>query len=313
MAEIVLALQYICSLIFRVKSLIILATILLALECNSTPATGQILSVVYDQEAENMSVFRNGNELLLTQHVHPTIRPYIHPIIAPDGNGTLTEFSPAHHKHQTGLYWGLKKVNGRDYFMNWREDYWRKVSAGVIEEKGKTVKWQTTYDLLDETGDSILTETQIWSMLQVDGKFLLDLEWRGDAKKNVTMEKFYVGGLFLRMPWREGIDGKVINSEGKTNSEAEGQRAKWTDIGLQIEGRKDKAHVAIFEHPANTGFPNAWRVDNELGVGPSRQILGEWSIQSGKSEVIRYRLIIYTGEFNNAEVTRLWKEYTSGK
>ena len=93
----------------RVKSLIIVGTIFFALQCISTPATGQILSVVYNHDAENISVFRKDSELLLTQNVHPHIRPYIHPIIAPDGNGTLTEFSPAHHKHQTGLYWGLKK------------------------------------------------------------------------------------------------------------------------------------------------------------------------------------------------------------
>ena len=258
-------------------------------------------------------MIRNGGDILLKQHVHANIRPYIHPIIAPDGNGTLTEFSPAHHRHQTGLYWGLKKVNGRDYFMNWREGYWRKVSASVIVQQGTTVKWQTTYDLLDEDTTIILTETHSWSMKQVDKKYILDLEWRGVAKKDVTMEKFYVGGLFLRMPWREGIDGQVINSEGKVNGEAEGQKARWADIGLQIEGRKDKAHVAIFEHPANSGFPNAWRVDNELGVGPSRQILGDWSIQNGKSEIIRYRLIIYTGEFDDKNISRLWKEYSPKK
>ena len=295
------------------KSLILFAIILLAHPGNWTSVTQQSLSVTYDKQAENISVFRNDNELLLTQHVHPGVRTYIHPIIAPDGNGTLTEFSPEHHKHQTGLYWGLKKVNGRDYFMNWREDYWRMVSAEVIAEHGKMVKWRTTYDLLDETGDSILTETQTWSMKQVDRKFLLDLEWRGEARKDITIEQFYVGGLFLRMPWRKGIDGKVVNSEGKINSEAEGQRAKWTDIGLPIEGRKTKAHVAIFEHPGNTGFPNAWRVDNELGIGPSRQILGGWSIPNGHFEVIRYRLIVYTGEFDNAEITRLWKEFSSIK
>lgn len=295
------------------KSLILFTIVLLAHPCKSTSATEQILSVRYDEKSETISVFRNDNELLLTQHVAPTIRPYIHPIVAPDGKGILTEFSPAHHKHQTGLYWGLKKVNGRDYFMNWKEDYWRRISVNVIDQRSTSVKWQTTYDLLDENGNAILTETQTWSMQQVDEKFLLDLEWRGVAKKDITMEKFYVGGMFLRMPWREGIEGEVINSEGKRNSDAEGQRARWTDIGVQIDGRKDWAHVAIFEHPANAGFPNAWRVDNELGVGPSRQILGDWSIQNGKSEVIRYRLIVYTGAFDNTAITRLWNEFTSDK
>ena len=216
----------------------------------------QTLTIRHDENAETISVF-SGETLLLVQNVKSDIRPYIHPIIAPDGIGVLTEFSPSHHKHQTGLYWGLKKVNGRDYFMNWKGDYWRKVSARVIAAHGPTVKWQTVYDLIDEKGSPILSETQTWSMRESDGKFLLDLEWRGQAKTEVKMEKFYVGGLFLRMPWREGIAGEVINADGKRNGEAEGQRAMWNDIGIQIDGRKDKAHIAILDHPNNADSPVA--------------------------------------------------------
>jgi len=264
-----------------------------------------------DQAAETISVFRNDNELVLTQNAKADIRPYIHPIIAPDGKGILTEFSPDHHKHQTGLYWGLKKVNGRDYFMNWKQDYWRRVSLSVVNTNGPKVKWQVVYDLLDETGNTILTEAQTWSLYQKGGKLLLDLEWRGEAKSDVRMEKFYVGGLFLRMPWHKGIDGEVINSEGQKNNEAEGQRALWNDIGIQIDGRSDKAHIAILDHPKNTDSPVAWRVDNELGIGPSRQIVGDWSLQKGNTEVARYRLIIYTGKFDKDALTHMWKEYSN--
>lgn len=278
--------------------------------CTSTTTHGQILTAQYDRNSESINVFRNGSTLLLTQNVKTDIRPYIHPIIAPDGRGTLTEFSPDHHKHQTGLYWGLKKVNGRDYFMNWKEDYWRKVSSKIIKKHGSTVQWELIYDLLDTNGNAILTETQNWSMREVDERFLIDLEWRGDAKKDVTIEKFYVGGLFLRMPWRKEVGGTVINSEGQINAEAELQRARWNDVGVPIQGRSDAGHIAILEHPLNTGFPNAWRVDNELGVGPSRQISGDWSIPQGESESIRYRLIVYTGEFNEDTIARLWKEYS---
>ncbi len=279
---------------------------------NTQQKAAQVLTLRYDQALESISVFR-GDQLLLIQNVKSDTRPYIHPIIAPDGNGVLTEFSPAHHKHQTGLYWGLKKVNGRDYFMNWKGDYWRRVSANVLEGIGHKVKWQHVYELIDEEGNAFLTETQTWSMQESDGRFLLDLEWRGDAKTDVTMEKFYVGGLFLRMPWRKGIGGEVINSEGHRNSQAEGKRSKWNDIGLEIDGRKDKAHIAILDHPANADFPNPWRVDNELGIGPSRQILGDWSIPKGKSEIIRYRLVVYTGEFNNATIARLSNDYAGKK
>ena len=274
-----------------------------------TKTCGQVLTAQYDKDSQTIYIFRNGSDLLLTQHVKNDIRPYIHPLVAPDGKGTLTELSPDHHKHQTGLYWGLKKVNGRDYFMNWKEDYWRKVSSKITKQRGSTVHWRSIYDLLDENGEAILTETQNWSMQEVKGRYHIDLEWKGDAKKDVIIEKFYVGGLFLRMPWRRESGGTVINSEGQKNSEAELQRARWNDIGVPIEGRKDEGHIAILEHPLNGGFPNAWRVDNELGVGPSRQISGDWNIPKGKSEVIRYRLIVYTGKFNPDTISRLWKEY----
>ena len=45
-----------------------------------------------------------------------------------------------------------------------------------------------------------------------DGEYLLDLEWIGEAKTDVTVGKYDYGGLFLRMPWREGIRGAVVNA-----------------------------------------------------------------------------------------------------
>lgn len=275
------------------------------------PASGnKRLIIKQDEQAGTISVYRSGSqERILTQNAKEDFRPYIHPIMAPDGQGVLTEYRPQHHLHQTGLYWGLKQVNGRDYFMNWEGDYWQKVSAKVVEAKGEEVKWQTVYDMRDEKGNTILTETQSWVMQERDGKFLLDLEWRGEAKTDITLGKFYVGGLFLRMPWHEGIRGEVVNAVGQRNNEAEGQRAIWTDVGMQVEGRDDLAHIAIFDHPDNRAFPTPWRVDNELGVGPSIQILGDWKIEEGEAEVIRYRLVVYTGELNNTELTQAWKEF----
>ena len=264
----------------------------------------------HDAKRGTLSVFRKSDQqLVLTQNAAPGVRPYIHPIVAPDGNGMLTEFSPAHHKHQTGLYWGLKQVNGRDYFMNWKEDYWRFISATVIQTAGEEVKWQTVYDLLGESGQSILTETQDWTLQERDGKYILDLEWNGEAKTDITFGKFYVGGLFLRMPWKPGIAGEVINAAGQTNSRAEGQRAIWNDIGVDIAGRNDPGHIAILDYPDNNDFPIPWRVDNELGVGPSRQILGDWKLNKGQTEKIRYRLVVYTGAFNREAVNDWWKSY----
>lgn len=268
------------------------------------------LMVNHDTQKGTLSIFRSGEKNpILVHNAREGVRPYTHPIVSPDGEGILTEYRPKHHLHQTGLYWGLKLVNGRDYFMNWEEDYWQRVSAKILKATGAEVKWETVYNLLNEKGKPILTETQIWSMKEMEGRYILDLEWRGKAKTQITLGEFYVGGLFLRMPWDKETKGEVINSMGQRNSEAEGQRAIWADVGMQVEGREDMAHIAIMDHPENRAFPTPWRVDNELGVGPSIQILGDWKIDEGKTEIIRYRLVVYTGEINQDELTQVWSEF----
>src|SRR5688572_22161829 len=295
-----------------------LLTVLIALFSCSAQQSGklaargssEILLLKEDKANGTISVFRSGgDQLILTQAAKPGERPYIHPIVAPDGRGVLTEYRPAHHPHQTGLYWGLKLVNGRDYFMKWQGDYWKRMSVHVITEKGPLVKWQTVYALLDEQGNTTLTETASWSLKESGGRFLLDLEWTGNANTDITFGKFYVGGLFIRMPWHTGVAGEVVNAAGQRNLEAEGQRAIWTDVGVAIEGRNDWGHIAIFDHPENNSFPNAYRVDNQLGVGPSRQILGDWKLKKGESETFRYRVVAYTGAMDKIALTRLWKAY----
>ncbi|MFD2203346.1 DUF6807 family protein [Shivajiella indica] len=268
------------------------------------------LRIKQDADSQSIKVFHDqSNDPILTQVNRKDERPYIHPLIAPDGNGVMTEYRPSHHPHQTGIYWGLKKVNGRDYFINWKDDYWRGVSSKVFEDKWDYVKWQTVYEMLDEEGKTVMVETQEWAMRHFEGQYILDLVWTGDAKSDVLMEKFYVGGLFVRMPWVKETVGEIVSASGLKNLEIEGQRSIWTDIGIKLEGRDDFAHIALFDHPENKAFPTPWRVDNEMGIGPSRQILGNWKIAKGEKEVIRYRLVVYTGELVNRELTDIWQEF----
>jgi putative membrane-bound dehydrogenase-like protein len=278
----------------------------------AVPARG--LTLRHDVAAGTISVLRPGRSApLVTQQAGPDTRPYLHPIAAPDGRGVLTEASPAHHAHQTGLYFGFTRMNGRDYFHNRGADYWRRVSVTVLQASGAEVRWQTVYDLLDEAGAAVLRETQRWSMREQDGRFLLDLTWRGEARRDITIAKYDYGGLFLRMPWREGIRGEVVNAARQRNDRAEGQRAMWIDVGMQVAGRDDLAHIAIFDHPDNTGYPQAWRVDSQLGVGTARARAADWTIAANQTEVIRHRLVVYTGVLDDVAMTAAWTDYSGNR
>ena len=278
------------------------------------PATTKGLVARQNAQAGTIIVTRAGSTAaVVTQNAPPDARPFLHPIAAPDGRGVLTESSPTHHPHQTGLYWGFTRLNGRDYFHNRGADYWRRVSATVLQASGDEVRWQTVYDLIDENGAAILTETERWSMREQNGRFLLDLTWRGEARRDVTIGKYDYGGLFLRMPWRQGIDGEVVNAARQRNARAEGQRAMWVDVAMRVEGRDDRAHIAIFDHPDNGGYPQPWRVDDQLGVGTARARAADWSIPANQTEVIRHRFVVYTGTLDDVEMTNAWTEYSGNR
>ena len=295
------------------------------------------LRAVQDEETGSISIYREGEEEpIVTQNAGAEHRPFLHPIVAPDGKGLATEYSPGHHPHQTGLYWGFTRVNGepmdadtlrqwfyrrdkpediaravgRDYFHNPGGDYWRRDSASVVTESGTEVQWQTVYGMLDAEGNAFMTETQNWTMRAEEDRFILDLEWAGEAHTDVSINEMSYGGMFLRMPWHKDIAGEAVNAARQRNRQAEGQRAMWVDVGMQVEGRDDFLHVAIFDHPMNAGYPQTWRVDGQLGVGPARSRMGDWHIPEGTTEVIRHRLIVYTGELNDLELTEDWEDYT---
>ncbi len=323
--------------------LVIASALLFQCGSNSEPAgineEVSELYLVINSDSSKISVFRKGEEKpIITQNAKPDFRPYLHPIEAPDGKGTLTEFSPKHHKHQTGLYWGFTRVNGtgapidtvrkyfyqkekfpvmakrigRDYFHHPEGDYWKKVSSSIIKKEGSIVSWETIYLLLDYNQNPILKETQNWNMQEIDNEYYLNLEWTGEALEDVTIGEFDYGGLFLRMPWEKGIMGEVVNAARQKNDRAEGERAMWVDVGMQVDGRDDLAHIAIFDHTQNTGFPQPWRVDNQLGIGPARARLGDWTIQKGQSELIKHQIKVYTGQLDNVALTEQWTDYVEG-
>lgn len=245
----------------------------------------------------------DGPILVTCQTTETHGRPYLHPLRSPDGKGVLTQFSPGHHKHQTGLYWGPTRINGRDYFHNYSPDYWANTKISPHPNLGEgPVSWTITSDLLDEKGESVLRETQQWLMADHTDYYVLDLIWSAEAQTDVVIGQYPYGGLFLRMPWKQGIAAKVLNSEGQTGQAGEGKSARWVDLAMEIESLDGMAHIAMIDHPRNPGYPTLWRIDGQFGVGPALTRKGDVTIPKGESARYRYRLVIYQGDFDRALV-----------
>ena len=187
------------------------------------------LQVTIDSSGDQVFVRRDeASEPILTQVAKADFRPYLHPIVAPDGNGELTQFSPGHHKHQTGLYWGFTRVNGRDYFHHPESSHWKRISATILKAEADhddpTVSWQTVYDMLDKDGTPLMRETQTWTMRDEGDYYLIDLNWQGAADKDV---KAAVG--------RELPDDKIMDLDEKDHfPEDLIQKLLSPDVGMHL-------------------------------------------------------------------------------
>jgi hypothetical protein len=263
---------------------------------------------VVEQKDGGIAIHRAGLETPLFAFNAPVDgRPYVHPLLAPDGLGVLTEVSPSHHKHQTGIYVGFLKANGRDYFHNRGADHFRRVGFEHAM-KSEGVSFTSRYELFDKAKNAQLVETQAWVFRDFTKSYSIDLTLTLKANAEITFDKHDYGGLFVRMPWKNQPGAKAINSEGAVNSKAEGQKARWVDIGIPVDGRKDAAHIAVLSQT-----PVLWRVDGQLGVGPAPSRAGTWKLAKGESATFRYRFLVYTGDFQADRVEAEWKALSTIK
>ena len=273
--------------------------------------------LIAEHAADRITIRRSNHQSpIMVQHAATNARPFIHPIIAPDGNGTLTENAPPHHPWQHGLYVGLNDVNGVGF---WTEGVRQSPTDGTFHPRhlaaptvdGARCSWSVTSEWRAPDGHALLVETQAWMLHDRGTSYDLDLQWTLTASVALTFGKYGYGGLFVRMPYVS--QGTAINSEGlQTPAKTEAQRARWVAIALPIPDRTGSdpiAGLAMMDHPSNPEHPVPWRVDGQLGISPSRCIAGAWTLAAGASSTARHRVFIHSGATDVSAVESSWSRF----
>lgn len=264
----------------------------------------------------SIQIFRsNQTEPILVQQAQPNCRPYIHPIVAPDGRGVLTENAPPHHPWQHGIYVGLNDINGVGF---WEEGLRGNPADGSFHPKAlkearednNQVSWEVETEWRDPQGNAMLTEIQQWQMQDNGDTYEIDLTWTLLAETDLVFGRYDYGGLFLRMPYRNEWGGEALNSEGHMNDGAEGQRARWVACSMPIEGREGMAGIAYMDHPSNIEHPVPWRVDGQLGISPSPCIVVEQKLKQGNSQINRYRIVVFNGNADQQILNNSWQAFS---
>ena len=270
------------------------------------------LQVESSRDNQLVEIRRGNGTPLLTHRIQANQRPSIHPIHAPDGNGILTEDAPSHHPWQHGLYTGFNLVNGIGFWKELEDDgTFHPVLLGSPQVDGSTARWALRTIWRAPDGTDLIDERQEWTLVDEGTSFDLEIAWSLAALTDVEIGQYMAGGLFLRMPYTAEKGGLAVNSEGQVNGDAEKERARWVAVSMPIDGREDWCGVAIMDHPGNPAHPVTWRVDNELGISPSRCIAESWTIPEGRTEEYRFRLHTFHGPIDAEAIDVRWHRFAA--
>jgi len=289
-------------------------------------------------------VLKNGNSEILhyqTAVLYPPEKVdtvykrsgFIHPLISPSGN-VLTRVNPPDHYHHVGIWNPWTKVKIGSHIT----DFWN------LSEKQGTVRFaginsivngqvyggfsvrQEHIDLQGRRPEEIaineVWDVKAWNVASVTGlkTWLIDLTAflcvAGDS--SIVFEAYrYGGGIGIRASeeWTKD-NSTIITSEGKTRKDADGSRARWTDINGAF---KNNGHsgIVFFSHPSNREHPEPMRVwpeDSNNGRGdvyfefcPIRY--NDWVLDPGKVYRLKYRMLVYDGKIDKSTADRLWNDF----
>ncbi len=313
----------------RLAHVAISAWFLLSVICPKATCAEIVVSIV--QGDGKATVLMNGK--LFTEYVYEGhVKPILYPIVGPHGV-KMTRHHPMvqgvdneanDHPHHESLWFTHDGVNGANFW-----------SAHTSKAKqGRTARAVQT-DM--EIGESELRTENEWrdaddNIVCTDSRVLRFGTWTGAryidyrisihaTRGDVTFADTKEGTMAIRTHpllrissdkkhGNHTVAGHAINSEGHTDGELWGKRAKWVDYWAPVEGKT--VGIAIFDHPQNPRHPTWWHARNyglvaanPFGVHDFEKKpegTGDMLIQDGSSVTFRYRFVFHEGDAETAKI-----------
>lgn len=254
--------------------------------------------------------------------------PYLYPLTSPSGanicrHWPMEKDAPSEetdHPHHRGLWLSHGDVNGYDF---WAGSVGKK-DAVIHTDSVATEKTDTTATIsaglkwLGE-GKELLGDNRSYTFSRPDPKTLrIDIRSTIVALADeVTFGDTKEGTFAIRTDRTLRVVGKeakatLTNSNGETNAEAWGKRAKWAAYSGPDE-KGQPVVVAILDHPISFRHPTHWHARdygllaaNPFGIHDFEKkkdkTLGNFMLSKGNFLLLNYTVIIHHGTLESANL-----------
>ncbi len=292
-------------------------------------ASAPLLTVSHDKSAGTYTVLDGKAPVLRynfgTVPVPPGVKGkyavarsnYVHPLYGPGGEELTKDFSPDH-PHHRGIYWAWPEV----YYKGSKRDlhalqgvFARPVGMAPVQRGAVFAQLEAVNQWKWGDAEPIVKETAIIRAYAAGpGGRCVDFEFRFLALvKGVSVarrgQKAY-GGLNLRCSSRTGQ--KIAFH---TDPVGTAVRRAWAQIvGVPPKGQTPVG-ITILQHASNPEYPGDWqpypKIDWLQPTFPSKGT--KYTLSTDKPLVLKFRLVVGAGEFDNTMLADLWSAYNAKK
>ncbi len=257
---------------------------------------------------------------------------FIHPLYSPKGN-ILTRIQPEDHYHHYGIWnpWTKIKIKSREM------DLWNLVKGqGTVRYAGlqSTTEGelfcgirlcQEHVDYGAKGADRVIMN-ETWSVknfpVLIDGKkcwlMMFNIQLNNAIDTVIELAKYrYGGGIGYRATeqWTNK-NSRVLTSEGKARKDADASHARWCIAEGDFEN-SDRSGIVFFSHPGNRAHPEPMRVWPENANNGRGDLFFQfcpirhksWFIETGKTYVQKYMMVVYDGSMNPETAEQIWQFY----
>jgi len=300
------------------RKLLISTLILVTGAMISFPAAGVEITAVKVGDKINVTI--DGKFFTSYIFLEDEKYPFFYPLNGPGSGGSVTSMRNSVYPHHTSLFFGCDMVNGGNY---WQEGLERgriiSVNAQIEKQGGDTAVitdeciWSRPGALspVRDIRRFIITSPSA-SVIQIDVE--ITMEMLMDVHILKTNHSLFSARLAADLAVSNG--GTMINAEGaKSEKETFGKQSAWIDFygkrGDITEG------LAIIQHPSNPWYPSPWFTRDYGFISPTPMYWPENGketfMKKGTKLLLRYRVLIHSGNHVDARIAEAFENYKSVK
>ena len=280
------------------------------------------------QQTHGISIRTEEDRELFFFSTDPRFRTHIHPLNVPGTEYAMTRFRPADHPWQYGIFCGLNKVNGLDFWCCGDANYPAEI-RGIMQNRDVVDSGQIdegiTFTALNDwsgpNGELVLEERQkiVVPDQEVENSYVFDLQWELKATQvDIHIEQSDYGGFSARLVGTRQTK-RHANSQGQVGDDCADHAANWVSVAQPVDGvgtySKETratfayAGLAIFDHPQNLCYPNKWRVDGDGMINPAFALSQSVDLKRDASLISKYRMYVFKGLEDPTAIEREYKEW----